>query len=255
MFSKITASGRRRRILSPTTIAASLGAHALLVGGALVASNGAPEPVRPAPEPHITWLEPEPPRRLPPAPAEPRLTPAELPRVPVPRGEAVVMPDPPREIPSELPEYSPADTPIDPSAVDGIGRPGAPDGDPDAPSAPGAPAGPSGGGGAGGVYELPMVEQRPSLRNAAEMQRVLQRTYPPLLREAGVTGQAQLQLVVDAEGRVEPGSVTVVSATHPGFEEPSLRAAERFRFNPARIGGRGVRVVITLPITWTLDRN
>ncbi|HEX2188454.1 MAG TPA: TonB family protein [Longimicrobiaceae bacterium] len=254
MFSKI-ASGRRRRILSPTTIAASLGAHALLVAGALVASHGRPEPVRPLDEPHITWLEPEPPRVLPPAPPEqPRLRPAELPRVPVPRGEAVVMPDPPREIPSRLPEYSPSDVPVSPSAVDGIGRPGSPDGDPDAPSMPGAPVD-AGAGGTGDLYTPELVEQRPALRNAAEMRRLLQRTYPPLLRDAGITGQAQLRLVVDGEGRVEPGSVTVVSATHAGFEEPSLKAAEKFRFTPAKIGGRGVRVVITLPITWTLERD
>jgi protein TonB len=253
MFSKLDTKSRRRRILSPTMVAVSVGAHVILLAGAMYASHGDPRPLERV-EPNITWIEPTP-IPVQPEPKQPVvLRPAELPRVPVPRGETVVMPDPPEEIPSQLPALDPAEQPVRPSQVDGIGGTGSPDGDPNVRPVPGAPVIPGGGGG-DEPYQPSAVEERPALRNAAEMQRVLQRLYPELLRDAGMAGQTQLQFVVDTEGRVEPGSVTVVSATHPAFEAASLRAAEMFRFRPAKIGGRAVRVVINMPITWQLDGN
>lgn len=251
MFSKIASSGRRRRILSPVTLAASVGAHLLILGGILVASNGEPRPVivRDMPIdyfPPDVKPEPVPPPPVAPEPVEPQ--PHDRPPVP---GD-YVSPVPPDEIPAELPRYSPSDQPLTRDMVTGQGRRGDVIGTPPADDRP--PAG-SAGSGAGDLHALEVVEERPALRNGAEMQRVLQRLYPPLLRDAGITGQTQLRFVVDGEGRVEPGSVTVVSSTHGGFQDASLRAAEKFRFRPARIGGRGVRVVITMPITWTLDRN
>jgi len=252
MFSRLSPDGRRRRILSPSTLTASVGAHVLLLGGVLMASDDEPRPV-PTVEPPIYWVEPEPERLRPDPPALEPLRSPEHPDVPVPRGEPVVMPDPPVEIPTVLPNFSPSDSPIRPDQVDGIGVPGSPDGDPDVRPTPGAPTAPAGGGGRGDApYEESAVEERPALRNAAEMQRVLQRLYPELLRESGIAGHSRIELVIDAEGRVEPGSVTVVSTSHPAFEAPSVRAAERFRFRPAKVGGRAVRVVVTLPITWAV---
>ena len=255
MFSKLDPQSHRRRILSPTTIALSAAAHVLLLGGAMYASHGDDGRVEPVEEPKVTWLETEPPR-VQPQPEQPEVLRPADPQVPVPRGEAVTMPDPPEVIPPMLPELDPGELPIRPSEVDGIGPVGSPDGDPNVRPQPGAPVVTTGGGGGDdAVYQPSAVEERPSLRNGPEMQRVLQRFYPDLMRDAGITGQTQLEFVVDAEGRVEPGSVRVVSATHEGFAAPSLKAAEKFRFRPAKIDGRPVRVVINMPITWTLDGN
>ena len=252
MFSKLDSQSRRRRIVSPTTIAASAGAHILLLGGVLLASGG--ERTRPVVDvydiddyfPQEVEPRPVPP---PPTPPEPIAPPGDT-RQPVP-GD-FVNPVPPDEIPAELPRYTPSDAPLTPDMTTGLGKAG----DVIGPRLPGdvrPPTGETRPGPHDGVHTVDVVEERPALRNTAEMQQVLQRLYPDLLRDAGISGQTQLQFVVDAEGRVEPGSVTVVSATHPGFEAPSLRAAERFRFRPAKIGGRAVRVVINMPITWKLD--
>ncbi|MET0396449.1 MAG: TonB family protein [Longimicrobiaceae bacterium] len=254
MFSKIESRARRSRILSPAMLAVSVGAHVLLLGGVLLASGGErarplvleipiddyfPEEVKPAPVP---------PPAMPPEPVAP---PEDTPR-PVP-GDFVT-PVPPDEIPAELPRYSPSDTPVTPDMTTGIGRAG----DVIGPRVPGdvrPPTGETRPAPLDGVHTMASVEERPALRNGAEMQRVLQRLYPELLRDAGVSGETQLQFVVDTEGNVEPGSVTVLASSHAAFEAASLRAAEKFRFRPARIGNRPVRVVINMPITWKLDGN
>ena len=255
MFSKLDTKSRRRRILSPTMLAVSVGAHVLLLGGVLLASGG--EPARPAVlEIPLDDYFPEEvkPAPVPPPPAPPEPIAPQQETAPPKPGD-FVNPSPPDEIPDELPKYSPSDPPLTPAMTTGTGTRGdvigtPVPGDSRPPTGASTPA-PSG----AGTFTVESVEERPALRNAAEMQRVLQRLYPDLLREAGIAGQTQLQFVVDAEGRVEPGSVTVVSATHQGFEAASLRAAEKFRFRPAKIGGRAVRVVINMPITWRLDGN
>lgn len=255
MFAKLDTRSRRRRILSPAFLVASVGAHGLLVGGVLLASGGPPA------RPHVVEIsipeyvpEAVAPRPVPPPPTPPEPIAPTVESAPPEPGD-FVNPVPPDSIPAELPRYSVADTPLAPDDVRGIGAPGDVIGTP----VPGGDRTPTGAAsparGAGAPHEVDAVEVRPVLRNGVEMQRVLQRLYPDLLREAGVAGQSRLRLVVDAEGRVEPGSVTVVSTTHEAFTEPSLKAAGKFRFTPAKVGGRAVRVVIVMPIAWQLDRD
>lgn len=250
MFKVLTSATRKRRIWSPATVAVSVGAHALLIGGAALAVAGRPQ-VRDLVEPPVYIIPTEP---APPRPMEPELRtvqPRAADAAPV---QGSVIPDPPTEVPRALPTFDPAEQPVAPGPVT-VGPPaGTPNGDPSAPAAPGdsgvgTPAD------NGGVYEPAMVEERPVLRNGPEVQRMMQRLYPPLLQDAGVTGKAVLRFIVDAEGRVEPGSISVESATHEAFAEPSIRAAEKFRFRPAKVGGRPVRVLISMPVQWTLDRG
>lgn len=108
-------------------------------------------------------------------------------------------------------------------------------------------------GGDGEPVDIAIVEERPRLLNDGEVKRVLQRLYPPRLREAGVTGQTLLRLVIGTDGRVESSSVTVVSTTHDSFAEASTKVVERFKFRPAKINGKRVRVTVSIPIVWTLQ--
>jgi TonB family protein len=55
-----------------------------------------------------------------------------------------------------------------------------------------------------------------------------------------------LAAVVDTLGRVEPGSLSVVSAAHPGFVASAQRALAASLFRPARINGRAVRVHVPI---------
>lgn len=99
---------------------------------------------------------------------------------------------------------------------------------------------------AGGVWDAPFVEEAPQIL-AGPLP-----AYPELLRRAGITGHVVLEAVVDTEGRVEPGSLTVVSATNPAFVAPARRALAASLFRPARVHGRVVRVRVRVPVHFTL---
>lgn len=102
------------------------------------------------------------------------------------------------------------------------------------------------------AYELSMVEDQPRLANIAEVQAALAHNYPPLLRDAGVTGTVTLRMRVDADGNVDPRSVTVEQTTHDAFADAATRVAETMRFIPAKIHQEPVPVWITIPITFQL---
>ncbi len=79
--------------------------------------------------------------------------------------------------------------------------------------------------------------------------------YPELLRQAGIEGRVVLEAVIDTTGRVEPGSIGVVSATNPHFVEPARQTLAASLFRPGRVNGRAVRVRIRLPIAFGLRRT
>lgn len=98
------------------------------------------------------------------------------------------------------------------------------------------------------VYAANITEEPPELREAPDL------VYPPLLRQGGVEGTVMLEFVVNAEGRVEVNTVNVVSCSHPGFQMPAVDLARRAVFRPGRVGGRAVRVLVRMPVTFALAR-
>lgn len=98
------------------------------------------------------------------------------------------------------------------------------------------------------------AEVKPRLLNTSESQVALQRLYPPMLRDAGVMGRTVIKFVVDAKGRTDPGSIVVMSTSHPDFAGASAAVVSTMRFSPARLGGRAVPVLVAIPISWTLQR-
>jgi TonB family protein len=79
-----------------------------------------------------------------------------------------------------------------------------------------------------------------------------QPVYPPALKAAGKEGEVQVVYVVDANGDVEPGSITIVSTDHPLMAESvrvSLRAA---RFRPGMVRGIAVRTLVRQTIRFSL---
>jgi protein TonB len=80
--------------------------------------------------------------------------------------------------------------------------------------------------------------------------------YPDMLRQAGVEGDVRAQFVVDTLGRVEPGSVRVLDATHDQFAAAVRTAlSARARFKPAEAGGHKVRQLVEQTFTFRLDRK
>ncbi len=248
MFNVVT-ERRKRSVWTPRTVAASVGAHLLLLGVFVtVAESGTPRPVE-----RIIDL-PIPAERARPQP-KPVTPPPPAPDKPQPTRGTFVSPRPPENVPPDIPPPDPHAPPLSPREVTGLGTEGQVIGTPgNNPPTPAADPGPESGiGGEEGVYEPEAVTVLPRLANEREAQRMLQRVYPPLLRDAGVTGTTVVTLIIDRQGNVEPGSVNIQNSTHPGFEDAARRAVEKFRFAPAQLNGRSVSVIIALPIEWRLQ--
>lgn len=102
------------------------------------------------------------------------------------------------------------------------------------------------------TLELSAVETQPELLNREEVAAALSRNYPPLLRDAGVTGSVTVRLRIGSDGVVDPESIEVLESTHEAFSQAASRVAERLRFRPAAVGGKPVPVWVTLPVTFEL---
>jgi protein TonB len=191
--------------------------HAALVAGAVVWTRAE---ARPAPRAVIVcdcpWLSPPPAAQLAPGPVA-ELAIGELPPLPV---------LPPVAIPLSLGGHE-----FQPGAF--VGTPHAP--------VLGSP-------GSDGVFAPTGVEELPELLVGAPP------AFPELLRRAGVEGVVVLEAIVDTAGRVEPGSVAVVTAPHPGFVAPAVAFVARALYRPARVQGRPVRVRIRQAVDFRLRR-
>jgi TonB family protein len=90
----------------------------------------------------------------------------------------------------------------------------------------------------------------PMLQNTVEVQRVLMRTYPPLLRAAGVGGTVLLWFLIDETGKVVKTRVKE-SSGHRSLDEAAAGVAKVMKFVPARHGPCNVPVWVTIPIVFT----
>jgi|GEM_PF-2567154 len=99
-----------------------------------------------------------------------------------------------------------------------------------------------------GDFELSEVDEEPVLLNGGEMQRQIARLYPPALRDSGVAGRVVVRFRILEDGTVAPESITVEEATNAAFAVPSATATARMRFSPAKVGGRPVKVWVSIPI-------
>lgn len=101
---------------------------------------------------------------------------------------------------------------------------------------------------AGQVFMESVVEERPEMLTRPPLQ------YPDLLRQAGVQGRVLIQAIIDTSGRAEPASVKVIQSPNPGFDQPARQMILKSLFRPARVHGRAVRVLVNVPIDFTIKR-
>jgi len=76
--------------------------------------------------------------------------------------------------------------------------------------------------------------------------------YPPVLRQSGIEGWAQVRFIVGLDGRAEAGSIDVVGSSHASFEAPAIEAIAASRFLPARLRGRSVRQLVEQVVRFKL---
>jgi len=103
----------------------------------------------------------------------------------------------------------------------------------------------SGGGAGGGVY-------RPG--GTVSPPRVIHEVKPTFTADAlarKVQGRVVLELVVNRAGRAE--NVRVVMTLDPGLDEQAIAAARQWRFEPGRLAGVPVDVVVTLALDFWIQ--
>lgn len=74
--------------------------------------------------------------------------------------------------------------------------------------------------------------------------------YPYSLRMANIEGEVLVDFIVDEAGRVT--SPRVVRSSTPGFEDATLRAIAKWRFEPGKRKGGAVRFRMTIPIVFSI---
>jgi TonB family protein len=100
----------------------------------------------------------------------------------------------------------------------------------------------------GDVFSVDVVQEKPE-RLAGPPP-----VYPPLLQQAGIEGTVMVQAIIDTMGRVEPASIKITQTANPGFNESAKAAVLKSLFRPARVYGKAVRVLIQIPIAYTIKR-
>jgi TonB family protein len=90
---------------------------------------------------------------------------------------------------------------------------------------------------------------RPTLRNTREVQQALMKFYPPLLRDAGIGGTANVWFFIDENGRVQKTQINK-SSGYDAFDQAALRVADQMEFSPAYNRDKKVPVWVALDITF-----
>lgn len=79
--------------------------------------------------------------------------------------------------------------------------------------------------------------------------------YPRMLQQANIEGSVTLQFVVGIDGKVERNNVEVVRSDHRAFEGPAKDMINRCLFRAGRVRGQAVRVLVHMPVNFSLQRR
>ena len=201
--------------------AASIALHAALIAGAVAATmQTTARQADPHPEVGIVYLAP-PDRAVPPPPPLPGTAfPGPLVAAPTLTISSIV--------PTEIPP--PATTPFDPLAFGRVPDTGVTSARPDTSRFA-----------AGAVYVARSVDEAPVLLSHPPV------AYPEILRQAGIGGRTMVEAVIDTTGRVERGSVRVLSTTQPLLGPPAADVVAASVYRPGRFDGHAVRVRVQIP--------
>jgi protein TonB len=254
MFNKLVASqGKRRSRWSWGTTGVSVVVHAGLLALLVAVGVGAEQQLKKNEE-LVDFMEVEPEKPAEPEPPKPEEPPPPEPEPeappPVVKGFQELVP--PTEPPQVIPDVDPNQQAVNADDFSGEGKAGGlsdgvPTGVAQDASDRDTPADE-------GTYDISAVEVRPELSNRSEVARLVERNYPPLLRDAGISGSVTLSFVVNEDGRVNEASIEVLDASHEGFADAARRAVSRMRFRPAKVNNQAVKVKVSIPVTFTVPR-
>jgi periplasmic protein TonB len=89
----------------------------------------------------------------------------------------------------------------------------------------------------------------PELQNKREVERLLERHYPPNLQAAGIGGTPVLWFFIDTDGRVLDTRLHT-SSGYDALDQAAQRIAPSMRFSPAMNRETRVRVWVEIPINF-----
>jgi protein TonB len=112
-----------------------------------------------------------------------------------------------------------------------------------------APPPTTGGGDVEGFRAFVPSMLAPRLLNPEEVERELRRTYPAILRDAGVSGEVDVNLWLDENGTIVKAEVGS-SSGHQSLDDAALKVVGVMKLAPAQNRGRPVRVIVTLPVLY-----
>jgi TonB family protein len=101
------------------------------------------------------------------------------------------------------------------------------------------------------VFNAEQVDRRAAL----DTQRSSPPNFPPPLYAEGLRGLVVAEFVVDTSGKVEEGTVGIVSSTAPLFTEAVRLSLASASYFPAQKNGHAVRQLVHQPFEFSVDRQ
>jgi TonB family protein len=95
-------------------------------------------------------------------------------------------------------------------------------------------------------YAESELRTRPRPRNVQEVQRAIERAYPPRLRDAGIEPSISVRLYIGADG--VPVRTAVLQSTHAEVNDTVPALMMNLRFRPGMVDGKAVPCYVDLPI-------
>jgi len=96
------------------------------------------------------------------------------------------------------------------------------------------------------IYEFFKVEIKPQVIKSVPPE------YPEFAKKAGIEGRVIISAVVDEEGNVVEAQI--VSSTNSIFNEPALKAVYQYKFSPAMMKDKKVKVRILIPFNFVIRK-
>jgi periplasmic protein TonB len=93
----------------------------------------------------------------------------------------------------------------------------------------------------------------PRVLNRDEVTQMLVRTYPSILRDAGIGGAVNVWFLIDDDGAVIKTQIAETSG-YAALDEAALKVADVMKFSPAMNRDKRVQVWVSLPIRFMTTR-
>jgi periplasmic protein TonB len=97
------------------------------------------------------------------------------------------------------------------------------------------------------VFDISKLDQQPVAKFQARP------TFPFEMRRAGISGEVQVDFIVDTNGDVR--NAFAAHSSQREFEAPAVQAVSKWKFKPGRKNGHAVFTHMQVPIVFTLSED